>query len=323
MWIRQCDGVRPFCQACVKRYISGCAYETERPDQSRLAAFRLQKERLESEVQIYQDVLESLRSLPEDEANALVLRIRSGLDISSIHHDLKARSIGHQPTFLTQSSPSIPEHSLGNSPSMSSRMSPSFSPTRSRILGGTNTHDTLLSHNSPSGRNSDASDGVGYSANTSLGQGLPLPQKNADGAIKWIRSQYFELRRGLSVFVQRSEKMFPLPEREMTASLVAVCSGKNAPDTATLCEILALAAVCSKYMHPPVEPGLSQRLYRVAKSLWPDVVTRSCKTSCRVSFLLAMYCLCEKNAVDASTYIGECRLMRHGWRSPSRPYFVK
>ena len=79
----KCGGQRPRCHACASRNEPECSYDGE-ADETTAQAIKRKYGELQDHVDSHQKVIRALRSHPEDDAQAILARIRRGDDIDTI-----------------------------------------------------------------------------------------------------------------------------------------------------------------------------------------------------------------------------------------------
>ncbi|KAF1926250.1 uncharacterized protein M421DRAFT_220820 [Didymella exigua CBS 183.55] len=78
-----CDGARPDCARCLRSRVP-CVYISDDADATPTMALKSELESLQRRLQEHADLLESIRSAPDDEVLAIVHRLRSAEDLSVV-----------------------------------------------------------------------------------------------------------------------------------------------------------------------------------------------------------------------------------------------
>ncbi|KAM0425507.1 hypothetical protein ACHAPT_009296 [Fusarium lateritium] len=87
----KCSGERPACRRCVNRGVP-CQYTT-RPGESRMQAFNRSHHDLKDRATVNEEILDLLRTLPNRDAQDVLTRIRSGIDVETVLNQVKAGDV--------------------------------------------------------------------------------------------------------------------------------------------------------------------------------------------------------------------------------------
>ncbi|KAI0163355.1 hypothetical protein BJ166DRAFT_292377 [Pestalotiopsis sp. NC0098] len=87
----KCSGERPVCGRCAKRSLD-CQYASQ-PGETSSQALRRNYETLRHQETIHTELIDLLRSLPDQEAQIVLQKLRSGSDVAVIVDQVKAGSL--------------------------------------------------------------------------------------------------------------------------------------------------------------------------------------------------------------------------------------
>lgn len=92
---RQCSGERPTCAKCASRGDS-CQYTTELLDETRGQALKRKHDELQALHSAYKDIYDSLQASSHEDAEAVLKRIRTGVDAQTMLNQIKDGDIATQ-----------------------------------------------------------------------------------------------------------------------------------------------------------------------------------------------------------------------------------
>lgn len=98
--VLQCSGERPACRRCVQRGIS-CQYLT-RPGESRIQAINRSHGDLRDRATVHEEILDLLKTLPDRDAQDVLRKIRSGIDVETVLSQVKAGDLLLQMTLIPE-----------------------------------------------------------------------------------------------------------------------------------------------------------------------------------------------------------------------------
>ncbi|EEU40043.1 uncharacterized protein NECHADRAFT_11983, partial [Fusarium vanettenii 77-13-4] len=84
----KCSGERPSCSRCLEKGLL-CHYMT-RPGESRMQAFNRNHHDLQGRATVHEEIFNLLKTLPERDAQEILTRIRSGIDVQTVLNQVKA-----------------------------------------------------------------------------------------------------------------------------------------------------------------------------------------------------------------------------------------
>ncbi|KAH6884387.1 hypothetical protein B0T10DRAFT_493135 [Thelonectria olida] len=87
----KCSGDRPACRRCVQRHIP-CQY-IARPGETRLQALNRRRHGSRDRATVHEEIIDLLKTLPDQDAQGVLQRIRSGIDIATVLKQVKAGDV--------------------------------------------------------------------------------------------------------------------------------------------------------------------------------------------------------------------------------------
>ncbi|KAF6810225.1 C6 transcription factor, partial [Colletotrichum sojae] len=141
----KCTGERPACRLCASRRTL-CQYST-RPGESRQQALSRKNEDLKQRATVYEEAIALLRTLPEDAAQDVLQRLRSGTDITTVVNHVQAGNVLLQMAVVPESQlryvfpyrPEMPAVYIRDNPYLESRIYEAASLSPAQGLAETST----------------------------------------------------------------------------------------------------------------------------------------------------------------------------------------